>query len=128
MRTHIEPGCNYTSPIVRWLRILVVVLVGAVVPVTVNAELTGRLIIVTSFPETLFGRFVQAFEIRHPKIKIHVRSKKTSAAISFVQERKSEPVDIIWASAPDAFEVLKKSGHLAKAFSIPADRIVCRWG
>ncbi len=124
MRTQIEPGCNCASPIVRWLRILVVVLVGAVVPVTANAELTGRLIIVTSFPETLFGRFVQAFERRHPKIKIHVRSKKTSAAISFIQERKGEPADIIWASAPDAFEVLKKSGHLAKAFSIPADRIV----
>ena len=91
----------------RWLRVLALVLVGVGSPVAVNAELSGRLIIVTSFPETLFGRFARAFEARHPKVKIHVRSKKTSAAISFVQERKGEPVDIIWASAPDAFEVLK---------------------
>ena len=101
----------------------------AVVLVTTNihgalaAELTGRLIIVTSFPENLFGRFKSAFESRHPNLKIHVRSKKTSAAISFVQERKGEPADIIWASAPDAFEVLKESGHLAKAFRTSGDEI-----
>jgi len=88
-----------------------------------RAELDGRLIIVTSFPENLFGRFKTAFERRHPNLKIHVRSKKTSAAISFVQERKGEPADIIWASAPDAFEVLKESGHLAKAFETPGDEI-----
>ena len=80
------------------------------------AELTGRLIIVSSFPETVFGRFKSAFEAKNPNLKVHVRSKKTSAAISFIQEAKAESVDLLWLSAPDAFEVLKKSGHLAQAF------------
>ena len=73
------------------------------------AELSGRLIIVSSFPETVFGRFKSAFEAKNPSLKVHVRSKKTSAAISFIQEAKAESVDLLWLSAPDAFEVLKKS-------------------
>ncbi|WNJ99340.1 extracellular solute-binding protein [Thalassospiraceae bacterium LMO-JJ14] len=86
---------------------------------SVASDLSGRLIIVTSFPEHMFERFISAFQSQHPKLKTFVRSKKTSAAISFIQERESDPVDIIWASAPDAFEVLKKSGHLAQAFPAP---------
>ena len=86
------------------------------------SELTGRLIIVTSFPETVFNRFKSAFEAKNPGLKVHVRSKKTSAAISFVQEAKVEPVDLLWLSAPDAFEVLKKSGHLAQAFEVPVEK------
>ena len=87
------------------------------------AELTGRLIIVSSFPETVFGRFKSAFEAKNPSLKVHVRSKKTSAAISFIQEAKAESVDLLWLSAPDAFEVLKKSGHLAQAFEVPVEKI-----
>ena len=124
MRIKIKTGCNYSKSIVRWLRVLTMALFGFAAPVAAKAESAGRLIIVTSFPESMFGRFVLEFEKRHPRIKIHVRSKKTSAAISFIQERKGEPADIVWASAPDAFEVLKKSGHLAKAFNIPTNRIV----
>lgn len=74
------------------------------------------LVIVTSFPQQMFMRFKDAFEERHADIKVFVRSKKTSAAISFVEERPNEPVDLFWVSAPDAFEVLKSSGHLARAF------------
>ena len=92
------------------------VLMAQGVPIAFANELSGRLIIVTSFPENVFNRFKSAFKERHQRIKIHVRSKKTSAAISFIQEAKGEPADILWASAPDAFEVLKKSGHLEKVF------------
>jgi phosphoglycerate transport regulatory protein PgtC len=102
----------------------VAVLALSPIPVIASTDLTGRLIIITSFPEKLFSRFKSAFERRHSKVKIHIRSKKTSAAISFIQEHKGEPADIVWASAPDAFEVLKKSGHLAKAFDVPAEKIV----
>ena len=96
--------------------VMLFVLMAQGVPIAFANELSGRLIIVTSFPENVFNRFKSAFNERHPRIKIHVRSKKTSAAISFIQEAKGEPADILWASAPDAFEVLKKSGHLEKVF------------
>ena len=74
--------------------------------------LSGTLVIVTSFPQSLFEKFSSEFEQRHPGVKVFVRSKKTSAAISFIEERVNEPVDLFWASAPDAFEVLKEAGQL----------------
>ena len=82
-----------------------------------------RLVIVTSFPPVLFDRFRAEFEKLHPEVKVFVRSKKTSAAISFIKERTTEPVDLFWSSSPDAFEILKKSGHLLKAFETLGD-----WG
>lgn len=92
-------------------------------PLYGSDKAAGRLIILSSFPETLFARFVAAFEQRNPLVKVHVRAKKTSAAIAFLQERKEEPVDILWASAPDAFEVLKGSGHLLRAFNANNEKI-----
>lgn len=82
-----------------------------------GAELEGRLFVVTSFPKEHFVPFKRAFERSNPKVKLHIRNKKTSAAISFIQERSTEPVDVFWASAPDAFEVLKVSGHLKRSFA-----------
>lgn len=79
-------------------------------------NLSGNLVIVTSFPQSLFEKFSVEFQKRHPDVKVFVRSKKTSAAISFIDERVNEPVDVFWASAPDAFEVLKEAGHLAPIF------------
>ena len=109
---------------IGWLMALALLTAGGISPAVAKSEMAGRIIVVTSFPENLFSRFKETFERLHEKTKVHIRSKKTSAAISFIQERKGEPADIIWASAPDAFEVLKKSGHLAKAFNIPADKII----
>ncbi len=80
-------------------------------------EIDGPLVIVTSFPESLYSRFTQAFTARHPDVRVYIRSKKTSAAISFIEERSNDVADILWASAPDAFEVLKQSGSLMPAFS-----------
>ncbi len=77
-----------------------------------TGDASNRLVIITSFPEQLFKRYKNAFEAKYPDIRVHIRSRKTSAAISFIQERVNEPVDLFWASAPDAFEVLKMSGHL----------------
>lgn len=77
-----------------------------------SAPMEDELFILTSFPEKLFSRFKSAFQEKHPSVKVRVLNKKTSAAISHIQDRPTRPVDLFWASAPDAFEVLKKSGHL----------------
>jgi phosphoglycerate transport regulatory protein PgtC len=98
-----------------WLLVLCFWAVGfPPVSIATAADVKGRLVIVTSFPERLFNRYKTAFELVYPKVKVHVRSRKTSAAISFIQERTHEPVDLFWASAPDAFEVLKQSRHLRR--------------
>ncbi len=95
------------------------VAVGLSIVLGVGAEAqepSGPLVIVTSFPEPMYKRLKDAFERSHPAVKVFIRSKKTSAAISFIEERTGEAADLFWASAPDAFEVLKESGSLLRAF------------
>ena len=82
---------------------------GAAAPA---AEPTGKLFIISSFPEPVYKRVTQAFGKQHPQIEVYVLNKKTPAAIAYVQEKIAQRPDIFWASAPDAFEVLKESGDL----------------
>ncbi len=99
-------------------------LIASTVPAT---ELHGPLVIVTSFPETLFNSYKDVFEKRYPGVTVFVRSKKTSAALTFIKGRQSEPVDVFWASSPDAFEILKESGDLVALFK-PAENEPARVG
>jgi ABC-type Fe3+ transport system substrate-binding protein len=77
-------------------------------------ELEGKVVIVTSFSKDLTTPFAQAFEKRFPGTKVEVQNRNTAAAVAFIRETKSNPPDIFWASAPDAFEVLKKNGLLQR--------------
>ena len=43
-----------------------------------------------------------------------MQNRNTAAAVTFIRETRSSPPDIMWASAPDAFEVLKKDKLLHK--------------
>ncbi|MBW1697971.1 MAG: extracellular solute-binding protein [Deltaproteobacteria bacterium] len=83
-------------------------------PYHANA-LEDKLVIVTSYPKDLTGPFKKAFEARHPGVKVEVLQKKTSAAVKYIQETaQGNTSDLMWASAPDAFEVLKGDGLLAR--------------
>ncbi len=73
-----------------------------------------RLVIVTSFSKDLTVPFATAFEKKYPGTKVEVQNRNTAAAIAFIRETQSSPPDIFWASAPDAFEVLKKNKLLQK--------------
>lgn len=84
-----------------------------------------KLTIVTSFPKDLTTVYQQAFQKKHPGTKVEILNKKTSAGIKFIQETaKKNQTDMFWASAPDAFEVLKDAKLLTKyapkAKGIPA--------
>ena len=43
-----------------------------------------------------------------------MQNRNTAAAVTFIRETRSSPPDLMWASAPDAFEVLKKDALLQK--------------
>ncbi len=74
----------------------------------------GKITIITSFPDSMTGPIEAAFEAAHPEYDLEVLNKKTSAGVKFIQEIAGEnTADIFWASAPDAFEVLKADGLLA---------------
>lgn len=82
---------------------------------SVAMALEGTLTVVTSFPKDLTSVFKSAFEAKNPGVKVEVLNKKTSAGIKYLQETAgSNTSDLFWASAPDAFEVLKSDDLLVK--------------
>ena len=86
-----------------------------------NALAANEVVIVTSFPKDLFETYKKAFEAKYPEITVVVKSKKTSAAVAYIRETASKPdSDIMWASAVDAFAVLKEDGFLA-AHTLPKE-------
>ncbi len=90
-----------------------------------SLALEDKLVIVTSFPKDLTSKFKAEFEKRHPGVKVEMVKKKTTAGIRYIQETaRHNTSDMFWASAPDAFEVLKEDGLLQKytpkAAGIPA--------
>ena len=74
-----------------------------------------RLVIVTSFSEGPDRRRSRKPSRRNiPAPASRCRTATRAAAIAFIRETRSSPPDIFWASAPDAFEVLKKNSLLQK--------------
>lgn len=82
------------------------------------------LVVVTSFPESLYATMRDEFQSIHPDIQVQVINKKTAAAIAFIQKAPDPQPDIFWASSPDAFEILKDTDYLQRyrlsTTSIPA--------
>jgi len=77
--------------------------------------LEGTLTIVTSYPPDTTTAFKAAFEAKNPGIQVEMLKKKTTAGIKYLQETAgNNQSDMFWASAPDAFEVLKDDDLLAK--------------
>lgn len=80
----------------------------------VFAQNGKNLSIVTSLPKELTDAYKTAFQKLHPDVSIDVQQRGTQAAVTFLKETASNNgADIFWASAPDAFEVLKGDGLLA---------------
>ena len=77
-------------------------------------DIENRLVIVTSFSKDVTEPYRTAFQKKYPGTKVEVQNRNTNAAVTFIRETKSNPPDIMWASAPDAFEVLKKDKLLHK--------------
>ena len=73
---------------------------------------SSALVVVTSFPESLYATMRDEFEFLHPDIQVQVINKKTAAAIAFIQNASDPQPDLFWASSPDAFEILKDAGYL----------------
>jgi ABC-type Fe3+ transport system substrate-binding protein len=99
----------------------ILLVAGAVLMTTMFAvphqshALEDKLVIVTSYPKDLTGPFKKAFEAKYPATKVEVLQKKTSAGVKYIQETaQGNTTDLMWASAPDAFEVLKGDGLLTK--------------
>ena len=76
---------------------------------------TGKVTVVTSFSNDVTAPFKKAFEEAFPGVTLEVQNRNTNAGVRFLQEtRANNQVDLFWASAPDAFEVLKRANLLQK--------------
>jgi ABC-type Fe3+ transport system substrate-binding protein len=76
---------------------------------------TGKVTIVTSFSKDVTDPFKKAFERAHSGLTLELQNRNTNAGVKFVEEtRANNQTDLFWASAPDAFEVLKGKGLLQK--------------
>ena len=92
---------------------LLLAVIGAL-PYPANA-LEDKLVVVTSYPKDLTGPFKKAFEAKYPGTMVEILQKKTSAGVKYIQETaQGNTSDLMWASAPDAFEVLKGDGLLTR--------------
>lgn len=78
-----------------------------------------NLTVVTSYPPSFFEPFQKAFSAREPDIQLTVVQRNTASAVRFIREKPDVPVDIFWASAADAFEVLKQQGQLRRTAPRP---------
>ena len=80
------------------------------------AAQAGTVSVVTSFPKELTETYKKAFEARNPGIKIEILNKNTTASIAYIKELAvGQRPDVMWASAPDAFEVLARDKLLMSA-------------
>jgi phosphoglycerate transport regulatory protein PgtC len=86
----------------------------ALLPRVASAQLEQRVVVVTSFSRDVTTPFATAFEKAHPGTKVEIQNRNTNAAVAFIRETRSSPPDLMWASAPDAFEVLKQGNLLAR--------------
>ena len=96
-------------------------LMGA--PMALAQAPTGKVTIVTSFSKEVTDPYKAAFEKAYPGTTLDVQNRNTNAGVKFIDETKANnPVDLFWASAPDAFEVLKSKG-LLEAYKPKAEGI-----
>lgn len=76
----------------------------------------GTVSVVTSFPKELTAAYKKAFEGANPGIKLEILNKNTTAGIAYIKElAPGQRPDVMWASAPDAFEVLARDKLLQPA-------------
>lgn len=82
---------------------------------------TKEVVIVTSFPKELFETYKKAFEAKYPGVTVVVQQKPTTQGVTYIRETASKPeADLMWASAVDAFQVLKTDQLLAK-YDLPKE-------
>ena len=97
-------------------RLLLLVLCASLASTAVRAQTpAGKVTVVTSFSKEVTDPVKKAFEAATPGVTLEVQNRNTNAGVKYLEETKANnQVDLFWASAPDAFEVLKGKGLLLK--------------
>ncbi|MBG6147846.1 ABC-type Fe3+ transport system substrate-binding protein [Labrenzia sp. EL_142] len=75
----------------------------------------AQLRILTSMPLSFYEPFVEAFSEKYPDVEILVLNKNTNAAIDELLRGNDRLFDIFWSSSPEAFEILRENGSVARS-------------
>ncbi|RTL99318.1 extracellular solute-binding protein [Ancylobacter aquaticus] len=95
-------------------RICALALIGLCLLIAQAVPAAARpLRIVTSFPPSMIELYRKAFQQARPDIEVEFVQRKTTAAVALITGGERLEADLFWASAPDAFELLKLEGRLA---------------
>ncbi|WP_029356877.1 extracellular solute-binding protein [Bosea sp. 117] len=90
------------------------VLVAALCSVWWSSTCEARALrVVTSFPPSMIDVYRRAFAKARPDIEVAFIQRKTTAAVAELAGGDRLDADLFWASAPDAFELLKLEGRLS---------------
>jgi len=82
---------------------------------SIGETATKEVVVVTSFPKELFEAYKKAFEMKYPGVTVVIKAKQTAEGVTYIRETTSKPeADIMWASAVDAFQLLKIEKLLAQ--------------
>ncbi len=106
-------------------RHLMLLLCATLVSTSVHAQApAGKVTVVTSYSKDVTDPVKKAFEAAVPGVILEVQNRNTNAGVKYLEETKANnQVDLFWASAPDAFEVLKGKSllqhYVPKATGIP---------
>lgn len=73
---------------------------------------TTELRLLTSYDAEVIEPFVVAFSALRPDVVLRHLNKNTNAAVQELAGGNARGFDLFWASAPEAFEVLKSAGRL----------------
>jgi phosphoglycerate transport regulatory protein PgtC len=97
-------------------RRLVLLLCASLISTAAFAQApAGKVTVITSYSKDVTDPVKKAFEAATPGVTLEVQNRNTNAGVKYVEETKANnQVDLFWASAPDAFEVLKGKGLLQK--------------
>ena len=102
---------------------------GFSMALTSGAAIAGTVTVITSFPKELTAAYKAAFEKANPGVTLEILNKSTVAGIAFVRETAAgQRPDVFWASAPDAFEVLKRDKLLVAATDVDNKAIPAKIG
>lgn len=104
-------------------------LLGIALTIASASAFAGTVTVITSFPKELTAAYKSAFEKANPGITLEILNKSTVAGIAFVRETAAgQRPDVFWASAPDAFEVLKRDKLLVAAPEVDNKAIPAKVG
>ena len=106
-----------------------IALAGLLPVLATSPAMADTVTVVTSFPKELTQAYKSAFEKANPGIKIEILNKATAQGIAYVRELPAgQRPDIFWASAPDAFEVLKREKLLTNVAALANPKVPAKVG